>query len=75
MSTNRCVCCGEEIPEGSMICPACQKKSETNYATTKISDSERKQDRFTEIMDDWVIPIALAAVVIYWIVKIATGTA
>ena len=23
---NRCVCCGEIIPEGRMICPNCEKK-------------------------------------------------
>lgn len=23
---NRCVCCGEIIPEGRMVCPLCQEK-------------------------------------------------
>lgn len=23
-NTNRCVCCGEEIPEGRMVCPICE---------------------------------------------------
>lgn len=26
---NRCVCCGEEIPEGRMVCPGCEKSAET----------------------------------------------
>ena len=74
MSTNRCICCGEEIPEGLMICPACQKKSEIKYNTTKQNDPERKEDRFTKLMDDWIVPLLLAVIVIIWIVKIATGT-
>ena len=24
---NRCVCCGEIIPEGRMVCPLCQEKA------------------------------------------------
>lgn len=24
--TNRCVVCGEEIPEGRMVCPICEDK-------------------------------------------------
>ena len=26
--SNYCVCCGEEIPEGTMICKQCQKEME-----------------------------------------------
>ena len=26
MNENRCVCCGEIIPEGRMVCPACEGK-------------------------------------------------
>lgn len=25
---NRCVCCGDIIPEGMMVCPVCEKASE-----------------------------------------------
>ena len=24
----RCICCGEIIPEGRMVCPKCEKESE-----------------------------------------------
>ena len=24
---NRCVCCGEIIPEGRMVCPQCEAKA------------------------------------------------
>lgn len=26
MTENRCVCCGEVIPEGRMVCPNCEAK-------------------------------------------------
>lgn len=25
-ATDRCVCCGDVIPEGRMVCPACEQK-------------------------------------------------
>lgn len=25
--TNRCVCCGEIIPEGRQVCPTCEKEA------------------------------------------------
>ena len=28
MNSNFCVCCGEEIPEGRMVCPNCERKAE-----------------------------------------------
>ena len=30
-----CVCCGEEIPEGRMVCPNCEKEKETEKEETK----------------------------------------
>ena len=27
ITDNRCVCCGETIPEGRMVCPTCESKS------------------------------------------------
>lgn len=36
MAEDRCICCGEVIPEGTMVCPNCQvsqmKKKKYNYA-------------------------------------------
>lgn len=29
MSVDRCVCCGEVIPDGGMVCPICKDKSRT----------------------------------------------
>lgn len=28
MSEDRCICCGEIVPEGRMVCPNCEKKTE-----------------------------------------------
>ena len=28
MAENRCVCCGEIIPEGRMVCPMCERRAE-----------------------------------------------
>ena len=30
MNENRCVCCGEIIPEGRMVCPLCIAKEKDN---------------------------------------------
>lgn len=31
MTEDRCVCCGEIIPEGTMVCENCKKLDETIY--------------------------------------------
>jgi len=31
MSENRCVCCGEIIPEGKHVCIRCEMKAEKDY--------------------------------------------
>jgi uncharacterized OB-fold protein len=33
---NRCVCCGEIIPEGRMVCPNCEKQHYNNVFTLYI---------------------------------------
>ena len=33
MNENRCVCCGEIIPEGRMICWNCEHNSDNKYDT------------------------------------------
>ena len=71
MSDNRCVCCGEQIPEGTMICPKCHKEY-TGYEK-EVNRISKRAERFNNIMDDWVIPIGLGAVVILWIIGIIKG--
>lgn len=33
---NRCVCCGQIIPEGRMVCPTCEKGEENNVDADHI---------------------------------------
>jgi len=40
MCTNYCVACGQEIPEGDMICSVCKKKSETKTIKVKHKDNK-----------------------------------
>lgn len=28
---DRCICCGEVIPEGRMVCPECERKAKENW--------------------------------------------
>lgn len=30
MEDNRCICCGEVIPEGRQVCPDCEEKNDTD---------------------------------------------
>lgn len=44
---NRCVCCGEIIPEGRMVCPLCQEKPNERLKvgdTIKCSTSKEMVD-------------------------------
>ena len=38
---NRCVCCGEIIPEGRQVCPACEA-GVTNFAKAVARKAESK---------------------------------
>ena len=42
-NSNYCVCCGEEIPEGRMVCPACEK-SPTITLSEKMKNGEIKKN-------------------------------
>lgn len=35
--TERCVCCGEEIPEGRMICPQCENGRKKRIRKERIT--------------------------------------
>lgn len=39
---NYCVCCGEVIPEGRMVCPLCE------YALTKVPPGDYSKRSFME---------------------------
>lgn len=40
MHGNSCVICGEEIPEGRMVCPICEKQAEETLTWVYPSDVE-----------------------------------
>lgn len=41
MSEDRCVCCGEIVPEGRMVCPVCEKRA------------EKERDLAEELVSKW----------------------
>lgn len=46
MAENRCICCGEIIPEGMMVCPKCQVsvKPKTNADHIRNYDDGELRD-------------------------------
>ena len=58
MSENRCVSCGEIIPEGGQVCPVCMAKAVRQ---------QEKLDRAEKIMFDWVWPIMWIMLAVYGI--------
>lgn len=58
---NRCVYCGEIIPEGRQVCPTCER----------IQTDTNKAERFDRVMNDWVFPLLLvgAIVVFYFLLR------
>ena len=58
MNDNRCVSCGEIIPEGQQVCPVCM---------AKVVRQQEKLDRAEEIMFDWVWPIMWIMLAVYGI--------
>ena len=57
MSENRCVACGEIIPEGGQVCQACMARA--------IRQQEKQELKIT-IAFDWVFPL-------FWIVLFVFG--
>lgn len=59
MSDNRCVFCGEIIPEGRQVCPSCEK----------IQSETTKAERFDRVINDWILPVGLvAAIIAIWLI-------
>lgn len=50
MANNTCVCCGEIIPEGYLVCPACIRKnaSPEEVSTPFLGLAHREHDRYLE---------------------------
>lgn len=47
---NRCVCCGEIIPEGRMVCPNCENERRNKPMDNWISVSERLPKTFARVL-------------------------
>ena len=62
MSENRCICCGEPIPEGTQVCPHCMK--EYDRYDSSVSKELKNAQRFETIMMDWVYPILLVVAIV-----------
>ena len=65
MAENRCVACGEIIPEGTQVCQICQAKAEADKPKSEEKTSTFDLEQF---MMDWVLPIGMLGVVIWIIV-------
>lgn len=64
MAENRCVACGEIIPEGTHVCQICQAKVEA----TKPKESEKPKFDIEQFVMDWVLPLGMLGIVIYIVV-------
>ena len=58
MSENRCVCCGEIIPEGSQVCRLCQM------------EAERQRIRKEKYQMPWWA-IVLIIILVVWVIRTA----
>ena len=44
---DRCVCCGDYIPEGRQVCPMCEKKGYRSYEQAEnVRDDETLHPEF-----------------------------
>ena len=73
MADNRCVCCGEQIPEGSLVCPVCANKQLIDNAIGEVVKKDyemydkklRRRELIDYIMWDWVIPLLTGGFILY----------
>ena len=63
MSENRCVCCGEIIPEGSMVCHGCINRY--GWDEKKIVKKAKRDAKINEFMRDWGFPIGFLVFVVF----------
>lgn len=57
MNDNRCVCCGQIIPEGRQVCPICEEKA-------------KRRDIVEYWVDSWIVPLTLFGLLILAVVRI-----
>lgn len=61
MSDNRCVYCGEIIPEGRQVCPICER----------LQTETTKAEKFNNVLDNWIIPFVVVGLIVafYFLVR------
>ena len=53
MTENTCVCCGEIIPEGRMVCPRCEK-AVTNYKSLYVLPARQcGKINLMRVIEEW----------------------
>lgn len=50
---DRCVCCGEIVPEGRMVCPQCEFELQSKPDVGAVLGIEEKIDEIL-ISEDWI---------------------
>ena len=65
MAENRCVACGEIIPEGTQVCQICQAKAE---AAKRDEHSEPHRFDIEQFIMDWVLPLGIIGIIVYIVV-------
>lgn len=58
MNENRCVFCGEIIPEGRQVCPMCEQ----------IQKETTRAERVDRVLHDWVLPVGLVALIVIFVI-------
>lgn len=51
MAENRCVCCGDIIPEGRQVCPICVLKEQRRDAARRYRENHR--DEYRKYQNDY----------------------
>ena len=54
---NRCIFCGEIIPEGRQVCPMCEK----------LLTETKSAERFDDVLHDWILPVGLVILIIIFV--------
>ena len=71
MSDNRCVFCGEQIPEGTMVCSFCRGHYGGDKAMLEDILQAQKQcdkiEKIESVFDKIIVPIIFLLFVIYFI--------
>ena len=61
---DRCVCCGETVPEGRMVCPRCEFELQPKSDVGAVLDIEDKIDK--NLIDENWVKFYLAHPVIFY---------